>query len=181
MSARRSPIRTKFDCQRVVWPKLSNFRCAVSPCAHHEHECRPIEKNASLPYWAFWKLSKQRRCQKSRELGFCSSLCNEWFFELELIFPFSAEVHTLFSGIGIWGIYFLATFTQIVTQKEIKREKYRYEESTSPPMKRQLGVQAQSHLVCALVFFASRPKYDRFQPDGFLFLIFLQKPHLTWE
>ena len=118
---------------------------------------------------------------KVGELGFRSSLYNMWFVVLERIFPFSAEVHTLFSAIDFWGIYFLATFTQIVTQKEIKREKYRYEESTSPPMKRQLGVQAQSHLVCALVFFASRPKYDRFQPDGFLFLILLLKPHITWE
>ena len=50
-----------------------------------------------------------------------------------------------------------------------------------PPMKRQLGVPAQSHFVCALVFFACRPKYNRFQPGGFLFLNILQKSHLTWE
>ena len=53
----------------------------------------------------------------------------------------------------------------------MKSEKYRYEEWTSPPMKHQLGVQAQSHFMCDLVLFASRPKYSRFQPDGFLFLI----------
>ena len=96
-------------------------------------------------------------------------------------FSFSAEVHTLFSAIVIWGIYFLATCTQVVTQTEIQRVRYRYEESTPPPDEtpiRRPG--SKSFHVCSR-FFASRPAYNRFQPDGFLFLNLLQKPHLTWE
>ena len=46
----------------------------------------------------------------------------------------SAKVHTLFSAIVIGGIYSLAKFTKIVTEKEMKREKYRYVESISPPL-----------------------------------------------
>ena len=75
----------------------------------------------------------------------------------------------------------MATSTQIVTQKEIKGDKYGYEESISPPIKRQFSGQAQRHSMSAVVFFASRPKYNRFQPDGFLFFIVLQKRHLTQE
>ena len=43
-------------------------------------------------------------------------------FRVGARFSFSAEVYTrsILSGV-IWGIYFLATFTQIVTQKDIKR------------------------------------------------------------
>ena len=94
----------------------------------------PDRKKCLLAVLGFLKrLSKQRPCQKSRKPSFRSSHFNKWFFELERIFPFSAKVHTLFSAIVIWGIYFLATFTQIVTQKDIKREKCWYEESTPPP------------------------------------------------
>ena len=50
-------------------------------------------------------------------------------------------------------------------QKESKKEKYRYEESTCPPMKRQLGVRAQSHFMCALVPYMS---------DDFGFLLIAQ-------
>ena len=67
-----------------------------------------------------------------------------------------------------------------MTQNEIKREKYRYEESTFPhetPIRRP---GSKSFHVCSRCF-ASRPAYNRFQPDGFLFLNLLQKPHLTWE
>ena len=164
-----------------MWPNLSNVRCAVSRRAHHdEHECRSREKKCLLAVLSFLKNlnTVEVKSPESRVPAYII-LRSKWFFELDRIFLFSAEVHTLFSAIVIWSIYFLATFRLIVTQKEIKREKCRYEESTSPPMKRQLGVQAISHIMCALVFFASRQKYSRFKPDGFLFLNLLQKPHLT--
>ena len=96
-------------------------------------------------------------------------------FRVGAHFSLSAEVHTLFSAIVIYSIYFVATRTQVVTQKQIKREKYRYEELTSPSTKRQLGVQAQSHFLCALVGFPSRPKYNRVHPDGFQFFLFIAK------
>ena len=137
------------------------------------------KKKCLLALLSFLKrLSTQRRCQKSRKLAFRLSWYNKWLFELEHIFPFLLR-STPYSQRLLFEAYISWRLLHKSWHKKILKERSTSMRSLYPPMKRQLSVQAESHLMCALVFFVSRPKYNRFQPDGFLFLIFLQRPYLT--